>query len=76
MSTQATTVPQVATAPSDAPPGPPKSYAELFADAANDPYGGEYAAILGAFATTLQPLPDGSADTLANKAFAKAETEL
>ena len=58
-----------------APPAP-TTYSELFADAANDPYQGNYAGIMQVFGTTLQPVPPAEAALLANRVFGKAEVEL
>lgn len=54
----------------------PTTYKELFLDAHNDPYAGEYAGIMQPFATTMQALPRNAVRNLVDRVFDKAEAEL
>lgn len=57
-------------------PPNPTTYIKIFSVTTNNPYSSNYVEIMQAFATTLQPLPNGAAITLANKVFSKSKSEL
>ena len=62
-------------------PAPPtgttaSTYRDLFLDPSNDPYKGNYADVMQAFATTLQPVTEDQARGLQNRVFNTSDEEL
>ena len=75
--------------PADAPPAPtataaapsagrqhPSTYREMYLDFEQDPYSGDYSAIMQAFATTANPVAATFCRQLTDRVFQKAELEL